>query len=235
MNHPTIEICEDDRPEGTFFQGRVGGVSFNIRDSMAVGRFHKINDVDVHEEENSHLEDLMIPHGIVRLDEVNGGKIIPPAVENPNADAIQDQPKRQVRFGSIVIRDYDMILGDNPSCVSGIPLAISWNYTEYQPLDVDEYELHRSPRRSMENMQLNISQRMRLLSEAGFTKVDIHHTLKQINRTKRNRRLTAFLAETYPLMEDVEAAVESARRKFKRLIKKGNDRAGKIAPHSQVG
>jgi hypothetical protein len=29
-----------------------------------------------------------------------------------------------------------------------------------------------------------------------------------------------FVATTYPLMEDVEAVMESAQRKFKRLIKK---------------
>ena len=77
-------------------------------------------------------------------------------------------------------------------------------------------------------MQVSKFHRMRLILDAGFTKEDINHTLKQINRTKRNRTLTMFVATTYPLMEDVEAVVESARRKFKRLIKNDKGKAGKM-------
>jgi hypothetical protein len=234
MIHLPIEICEDDQTEETFFQGRVCGVAFNIMDSIANGRLNKINDDEVHKE-NTHLEDILIPRCFIP--EVTGedrvahdvlAKVIPPAGENPDSDEQQDHPKRNVRFGSVIIRDYDMILGDNPSCESGIPLAIGWDYTEYLPLDVDKYELNRSPRRNMANMQVSKFHRMRLILDAGFTKEDINHTLKQINRTKRNRTLTMFVATTYPLMEDVEAVVESARRKFKRLIKNDKGKAGKM-------
>ena len=220
-----IEICEDDQSKDTIFRGRVGGVAFNTRDSIVIGRLHEVNDDEVHRDV-TNLEDLLTPRCFVP-DVTGEDRVvhdvlanIPPAAKNPDPDDQQDQPKRYVRFGSIIIRDYDMILGDNPSCESGIPLAIGWDYTEYQPLDVDKYELCRSPRRNMANMQVSVFQRVRLITDAGFTKEDINNTLKLINRTKRNRTLTMFVATTYPLMEDVEAVMESAQRKFKRLIKK---------------
>ena len=230
MTRPPIVIGEDDQPEETFYH----------RDSIAVERLHKskVNDDEFHEE-NSHLEDLLIPRRFVRVvrpDEAEVtredvvandvlAKIILNEAASSDADATQDRPKLKVRFGSVLMRDYDIILGDNPSCTSGVPLTISWDYTEHEPLDVDEYEFSRPPRRNMAEMQLNYCQRVRLLKDAGFTMVAINHNLKKVNREKRNRSLTSFLAMNYPLMEDAEAVMESACRKFKRLIKKDKGRA----------
>jgi hypothetical protein len=230
MTRPPIVIGEDDQLEETFYH----------RDSIAVESLHKskVNDDELHEE-NSHLEDLMIPRQFVRVvrpdDEVTRedvvahedlANIILNEAASSDADAPQDRPKLKVRFGSVLRRDYDIILGDNPSCLSGVPLTISWDYTEYQPLDVDEYEFSRPPRRNLAEMQLSYCRRVRLLKDAGFTMAAISQNLKKVNRDKKNRSLTSFVATNYPLLEDVEAFMESACRKLKRLSNKdkGRDR-----------
>ena len=230
MTRPPIVIGEDDQSEETFYQ----------RDSIDVERLHKskVNDEELHEK-SSHLEDHLIPRHFVRVvrpDEAEVtredvvahddlAKMILNEAASSDADAPQDRLQLKVRFGSVLRRDYDIILGDNPSCLSGVPLTISWDYTEYEPLDVDEYEFSRPPRRSMLEMQLNYCQRVSLLKDAGFTMVAINHNLKKVNREKRNRSLTSFVATNYPLMEDVEAVMERAYRKFKRLFKKDKGRA----------
>lgn len=202
LSRPSVVICEDDQADPNFYHDRVGSVrtiaSFNrTRDSISIDmqRLRKINDDEIHEE-NSHLDGAA--HGAT----------------------LQDRPKNNVRFGSVLRRDYDIILGDHPSSSFGIPLTIGWDYTEYEPLDIDAYEFHRPPRRSIRDMQLSRYQKLQLLLQAGFTTVDINRNRKQVNRAQRNRSFTSFFATNYPLVVDTEAVMESACRKFKRLIKK---------------
>ncbi|KAL3777514.1 hypothetical protein ACHAW5_001329 [Stephanodiscus triporus] len=225
LSRPSVVICEDDQADPNFYHNRVGSVrtfaSFTLtRDSISIDmqRLRKINDDEIHEV-NSHLEDFLIPRHVVRVErsdetEVTGEDGV------AHGATLQDRPKNKVRFGSVLRRDYDIILGDHPSSSFGIPLTISWDYTEYEPLDIDAYEFHRPPRRSIRDMQLSHYQRLQLLLQAGFTTVDINRNRKQVNRAQRNRSFTSFFATNYPLVEDTEAVMESACRKFKRLIKK---------------
>mmetsp|Transcript_34342 Transcript_34342/g.60334 ORF Transcript_34342/g.60334 Transcript_34342/m.60334 type:complete len:319 (-) Transcript_34342:70-1026(-) len=128
------------------------------------------------------------------------------------------QRKRSISFGTVLVRDYDMTLGDHPCCGYGPPLTIDWNYLEYEPIDMNEYEFHHPPRRTTREMGFNYYQRKRLLSDAGFTEEDFKLTKKELNRAKLNRSITRQVV-SYPPLLKVETAVESACRKFKRLIK----------------
>ncbi|KAL7538551.1 hypothetical protein ACHAXR_008636 [Thalassiosira sp. AJA248-18] len=203
-----------------------------MRDSIAVLKYHGANDDEVHEE-NPHLEDFLIPHHSVHIDRPEEAKdaekeattkkeCCTHGILHDEAVAPEPQddekPKRKVHFGTVLVRDYNMILGEHPCCSIGPPITIDWDYLEYEPLDVDEYEFHHPPRRSMREMCLNYYQRKNLLSHAGFTEVDFKQTKKEVNRAKLNRSLTRQVVSYYPLLK-VEDAVESACRKFKRLIK----------------
>ena len=125
--------------------------------------------------------------------------------------------KRNVSFHKIMIRDYDMTLGDNPSCVSGTPVGLDWEYQEQEPLPVDDYESSRPERRTRREMMLGWDQRQHILRGAGVSRGEMKHAAQQVNRVRRQRAATATLLHLMPL----EVMVESATRKVKRLASLG--------------
>lgn len=68
--------------------------------------------------------------------EVFKANYVPPAVSESQEEQ-EVKPKRKVHFGSVLIRDYNVTLGDHPSCSYGPPLTIDWDYQEYKPIDVN--------------------------------------------------------------------------------------------------
>jgi len=191
-----------------------------IKDTIRVQGHHTVNDDEVHEE-NPHLEDFLIPHHSVHVEPAEN--ILCSAQRESTRGSILHAhtvatPKRKVHFGEVLVRDYEMILGDHPCCSYGPPVTIDWDYLEYEPLDVNEYEFHHPPRRNIKEMGLNYYKRMALLSKAGFTEVEFKQSKKLVKREKTNRSITKSIVRAFPLMK-LEDAVESSCRKLKRLIK----------------
>lgn len=121
---------------------------------------------------------------------------------------------RKVRFSTIVIRDYDIILGDHPCCSYGPPLTIDWEYHQHDPLEVDVYEFENAlSRRTLRGMMLNYYQRKYLLQD--YTELDFKSVVGEIKRIKSNRFITKKLSR----YQTVEAALESACRKVKRILR----------------
>lgn len=200
-----------------------------IRDSIQVQSHHKANDDELHEE-NPHLQDYLVPHHSVQVETPEETKATyqesttkkelctQGILHQSKVSQEQAKARRKVHFGEVLVRDYAMTLGDHPCCSYGPPITIDWAYLEYEPLGVNEYEFHHPPRRSMREMLLNYYQRKALLSNAGFSETDFKQVKKLVNREKTNRSITRSIVSHYPLLK-VEDAVESACRKFKRLIK----------------
>lgn len=198
-----------------------------IKDSIAVQRHHNANDDEVHEE-NPHLEDFLIPHheGHVEEKKTSEDTDRPRVVSTLKKASVEgkepqdgSKKKTKVHFGHVLVRDYAMILGDHPCCSIGPPLTLSWDYLEYEPLDVNEYEFHHAPRRGLREMGLNYYQRKALLSNAGYTEVDFREIKKEVNRSKLNRSITKqIVSHPLPLMK-LEDALESLVRKSRRLLK----------------
>lgn len=135
------------------------------------------------------------------------------------AEPEQASPRaRRVCWGSVLVRDYPMILGDNPCCSGGPPLTLDWEYQEHTPLAIDEYEICHPHHRTVREMGRNRYQRKNLLTLAGFDDVDIKRAEKEIGRVRLHRSITRSVAVRYPLFK-AQDAVESAGRKFRRLLK----------------
>jgi hypothetical protein len=66
---------------------------------------------------------------------------------------------KRVSFNSIEIVEFPMILGDHPACRIGPPVQTSWDAQRRTSIDVDEYELTRCPRRSVEQLHLSSTER----------------------------------------------------------------------------
>eukprot|EP00566_Odontella_aurita_P016575 CAMPEP_0113579332 /NCGR_PEP_ID=MMETSP0015_2-20120614/30012_1 /TAXON_ID=2838 /ORGANISM="Odontella" /LENGTH=257 /DNA_ID=CAMNT_0000483305 /DNA_START=173 /DNA_END=943 /DNA_ORIENTATION=- /assembly_acc=CAM_ASM_000160 len=77
-------------------------------------------------------------------------------------------------FGSIEIRQYTRILGDNPACADGPPIALGWKYSSQSTvLSVDEYEMGREPRREESALRLSIKRRETMLRALGYSTRDL--------------------------------------------------------------
>lgn len=121
--------------------------------------------------------------------------------------------KREVSFHTVVIREYGMTLGDNPSCSYGPPVCLDWDYEETKKVKLDEYEQSRNKRRTMRQMVLSYYKRFEILQNAGYSSGEMKAATRQVNKAKRQRDTTKFFM---PVM-GVESVVRSAGRKVKRV------------------
>ena len=92
---------------------------------------------------------------------------------------------------------------------------LDWDYTEYNPLTIDDYELHRGARRRLKEMGMNYYYRMDILQKGGFSEAEIKQAMKVQNKAKMNRAITK--ATFAYQVNRVEDAVESGIRKLRRF------------------
>ena len=59
---------------------------------------------------------------------------------------VKPKPRRSVVFDRITIREYERVVGDNPSCAKGPPISIGWAYNDVAEATVDIFERFRRPR-----------------------------------------------------------------------------------------
>ncbi len=124
--------------------------------------------------------------------------------------------RKQVNFSTVVVRDYEVTLGDHPCCSYGPPITLDWDYLQHEPVCINEFEFHQSKgRRTRREMMMTYYKRKNMLSLAGFDEKDFKASKRGINRSKFHRAITKHMSQCYV----VEMAVESACRKIKRLSK----------------
>ena len=138
-----------------------------------------------------------------------------PASPKPTKNSITHK-KKQVSFCDVQFRTFDQCIGDNPSVSYGTPISLDWNYVEHPPLSLDAYELSRPPRRKLRQLLLNYyHRRNRLMHHFGVSEEELKDAQKQADKVKRDRAMTrVFLPASF-----LEAAVESAKRKTRKLLR----------------
>ena len=100
--------------------------------------------------------------------------------------------RRKVGFGKITIREYPMIVGDNPSVRKGVPISIDWEHLSEDFLDVSQYEELRkdSRRTSMDELLMRPFYRDDMLRKLGFSKLDRQVAAKHATITRNKRKQT---------------------------------------------
>ena len=137
--------------------------------------------------------------------------------------------KKRVEFDSIILRNYSIIVGDNPSVSYGPPLSLSWDYVEYAPVDVDDYERNRGDRRNVRQMVLNYYNRRNLLRLHGnYSDEELRAAWKDVKKVRRQRYITQTYMSSFPLRH-TEEALQSAVRKVKRVTGAREGREGREA------
>lgn len=104
-----------------------------------------------------------------------------------NPSISRDATKRSVHFGSVQIRQYGCILGDNPGCAIGCPISLGWDYTALDALSLDQFEENRNnrPRRQLKmtsNMRRNI-----LHHQLGYTHQEIDAVEEEMKTIRLQR------------------------------------------------
>ena len=126
---------------------------------------------------------------------------------------VERNPK--VSFTTISIREYKMTVGDHPCCQYGPPTSLDWEYEEVYDSSLDEYEATRSPRRKHSGMVLYYRKRTSILMAVyGFTEDELRRATKQKDFCRFQRQVT----NTFSSIWRVEDALESLRRKTKRIL-----------------
>ena len=55
---------------------------------------------------------------------------------------------RNVDFKSVIIREYDITIGDNPYCSYGVPIGLDWTHGEEEVIPIDFFEASHKRRRT---------------------------------------------------------------------------------------
>ena len=80
-----------------------------------------------------------------------------------------------------------MILGDHPNCRFGLPVTLEWDYIEYEPLAVNDYEIHHARRRPLRQMMLPSQTRLEMFQALGYSIAELNKARKKLKQIKRQR------------------------------------------------
>ena len=74
-----------------------------------------------------------------------------------------DKPNKAVCFGEILILEIPITLGDNPTTMKGIPVALSTSQPQRETMyDIEWYEAFRTKRRTRQDLRICPKRRMQL-------------------------------------------------------------------------
>lgn len=121
---------------------------------------------------------------------------------------------KKVSFDKITVRSYDRTVTDNPTCSSGVPIGISWEYDpRHLEVPLESYETSRDGYRRNKN-QLRIPAHIRhdmLRYEFDVSREEILDTMREVRITKKQRSDT--VDSVYRRL-----AIESAGNKLLQLM-----------------
>jgi len=112
-------------------------------------------------------------------------------IEKGNDDLDNSSGDKSVRFSRVVVRDYSLCLGDNPSVSRGVPISIDWGYDKERSYEINKYECDRfARRRKSEELKLPSLQRIQLLKNLGYSRNELNEQAKKTERVRQKRFTT---------------------------------------------
>ena len=124
---------------------------------------------------------------------------------------------RSVSFSSLEIKEFSMSLGDHPCSGTGPPVMLDWESkpTLERVVSLDEYERHRSPRRSRSKLRLSYRDRKGILEgQQRFTAEEVNRAWAEALRIRQQRQETLKRGVLLNTWDDV---CESWQRKCHRV------------------
>jgi hypothetical protein len=132
--------------------------------------------------------------------------------------------KTAVSFSNVRIREYPIIIGDNPSILIGIPITIDWTHVREIDCSIDEYEAQKLERRTIVELRIPSKIRDDMLKEQGFSLIDRRNGMKAANIARQQRRRTVQTMNLAPLQETIEKMSRATLNATVNRRRKGKER-----------
>ena len=136
-----------------------------------------------------------------------------------NSELLREQKSRskgkRVRFSTVEVREYPMILGDNPAVRCGPSITIDWRPFSRNFFHVETHvRMTPYPRRKPTEMAMPFFHREFLMKASGYTHKEILECTKQANIIKTQRAKTLRKLQ----MAQVEEMGESVKKSVKMKV-----------------
>ena len=93
----------------------------------------------------------------------------------------------RVSFGTIQVRTYNIILGDNPSTTTGPPLSYGWKYKQFKDIPIDYFEIRRGTRRNSADLFIPAMVRDYVLKIWGFKDSEFKLAERELEIVRKQR------------------------------------------------
>ena len=179
------------------------------------------------------------PKSIIRRHSSYGNVGIPPEEASPTIQRAnsEDQVGRRdrstsigsasssVSFSSVSVRSHSQTVGDHPCCRDGPPISLDWEYEEYRPIHVDDWERHRANTGgTLNSADLYITPYFRrnvLQHRYGHSRKETEEATRLAKAARRRRSMTRTMQPLAGIEEAGETLVGLAKKPFHRLTKNG--------------
>ena len=134
-----------------------------------------------------------------------------------------------VSFGSVTIRKYPIMLGDNPCVSRGAPVTIDWEYQSEHEVDLSRYEakkkaeLERMLRAGDDDMpggKIPYMLRNHLLTASGYTQREIQEKIYEVRKAQKKRFQTARIFDDHIEYDENGIEKKSFNNKLKNKVNK---------------
>lgn len=145
---------------------------------------------------------------------------------------------QHVKFDSISIRQYQVVLGDNPEVSAGPPLSLGWSFSSFGPIPLEAYESHKQNQDRREGHDLVVPAFMRrqiLLRNHISTNAEIVERVKEVRVVRSQRDRTVKMLPLAKVEEGAQSAKRKAARAASRVLKRESDTIKNCASLNKVG
>jgi hypothetical protein len=100
--------------------------------------------------------------------------------------SIMANEKRNVTFSCITIREFSPIIGESPTCSSGVPIALGDECIRVSTYSVTDFERFRgNSRRNRNELILSARERASILMEEGYDRMELLNAESRTNQARR--------------------------------------------------
>lgn len=136
----------------------------------------------------------------------------------------------KVSFGSVIVREYNQVIGDHPEVRVGPPISLGWDYVQSAALSLDDYEKSKPQKRIVRRLT-SVTRKNLLHNVFGYSEEEIRSVEKEVQKIQKKRGQTLNQGKAGRVVEN---AMQAARRKIRKTLLKDSFMQGFSAASNMV-